>query len=227
MVKCIKFCLWQRCEKNFAWMLSVPQERVMVTHIDGPLKFWVQSIEHPHAHDMQAITENLQVLCPSASTVVGALSSDKVGSFICRVHRHRETGPRTFADKRRVGPVKLLCNVYNHVNISKIRTKFLLGPVKAQCLGSYVSGKSPQEIIFLKVRERSGNFEAGSLYEPWLGQGGGIIGSSLWYRLVLPFDTKNPYRLSKLLYRSIIDIIDFLASYFSDRSRGIDRSGGR
>ena len=26
------------------------------------------------------------------------------------------------------------------------------------------------------------------------------------YALVLPFDTKNPYRLSKLLYRSIIDI---------------------
>ena len=26
------------------------------------------------------------------------------------------------------------------------------------------------------------------------------------WKLVLPFDTKNPYRLSKLLYRSIIDI---------------------
>ena len=40
------------------------------------------------------------------------------------------TGPQTFADKRWVGPVKLLCIIM--FNISKIRPKSLLGPVKAQ-----------------------------------------------------------------------------------------------
>ena len=40
------------------------------------------------------------------------------------------TGPRTFADKRWVGPVKLLCIIM--FNISKNRRKSLLGPVKAQ-----------------------------------------------------------------------------------------------
>ena len=40
------------------------------------------------------------------------------------------TGPRTFADKRWVGPVKLLCIIM--FNISKIRPKSLFGPVKAQ-----------------------------------------------------------------------------------------------
>ena len=40
------------------------------------------------------------------------------------------TGPRTFADKRWVGPVKLLCIIM--FNISRIRPKSLLGPVKAQ-----------------------------------------------------------------------------------------------
>ena len=34
----------------------------------------------------------------------------------------------------------------------------------------------------------------------------GLILKNWRYLLVLPFDTKNPYRLSKLLYRSIIDI---------------------
>ena len=37
------------------------------------------------------------------------------------------TGPRTFADKKWVGPVKLLCII-----MFKIRLKSLLGPVKAQ-----------------------------------------------------------------------------------------------
>ena len=34
------------------------------------------------------------------------------------------------------------------------------------------------------------------------------VSTAKWrlFCLVLPFDTKNPYRLSKLLYRSIIDI---------------------
>ena len=40
------------------------------------------------------------------------------------------TGPRTFADKRWVGLVKLLCIIM--FNISKIRPKSLFGPVKAQ-----------------------------------------------------------------------------------------------
>ena len=40
------------------------------------------------------------------------------------------TGPRKFADKRWVGPVKLLCIIM--FNISKIRPKSLLGQVKAQ-----------------------------------------------------------------------------------------------
>ena len=40
------------------------------------------------------------------------------------------TGPRTFADKRWVGPVKLLCIIM--FNISKIRPKSVFGPVKAQ-----------------------------------------------------------------------------------------------
>ena len=40
------------------------------------------------------------------------------------------TGPRTFADKRWVGPVKLMCTII--FNISKIRPKSLFGPVKAQ-----------------------------------------------------------------------------------------------
>ena len=39
-------------------------------------------------------------------------------------------GPRTLADKRWVGPVKLLCIMMSH--ISKIRPKSILGPVKAQ-----------------------------------------------------------------------------------------------
>ena len=40
------------------------------------------------------------------------------------------TGPRTLADKRWVGPVKLLCIIM--FDISKIRPKSNLGPVKAQ-----------------------------------------------------------------------------------------------
>ena len=40
------------------------------------------------------------------------------------------TGPRTLADKKWVGPVKLLCIIM--FDISKIRSKFLFGPVKAQ-----------------------------------------------------------------------------------------------
>ena len=40
------------------------------------------------------------------------------------------TSPRTFADKRWVGSVKLLCMIM--FNISKIRPKSLLGPVKDQ-----------------------------------------------------------------------------------------------
>ena len=40
------------------------------------------------------------------------------------------TGPRIFADKRWVGPVKLLCVIM--FNINKIRPKSLFGPVKAQ-----------------------------------------------------------------------------------------------
>ena len=42
----------------------------------------------------------------------------------------KQTGPRTFADKRWVGPVKLLCIIM--FNISKIRSKSPFGPVKAQ-----------------------------------------------------------------------------------------------
>ena len=40
------------------------------------------------------------------------------------------TGPRTLADKRGVGPVKLLCIIM--FDISKIRPKSILGPVEAQ-----------------------------------------------------------------------------------------------
>ena len=40
------------------------------------------------------------------------------------------TSPRTFVDKRWIGPVKLLCIIM--FNVSKIRPKSLLGPVKAQ-----------------------------------------------------------------------------------------------
>ena len=40
------------------------------------------------------------------------------------------TGPRTLADKSWVGPVKLLCIIM--FDISKIRPKSILGPVKAQ-----------------------------------------------------------------------------------------------
>ena len=50
------------------------------------------------------------------------------------------TGHRTLADKRWVGPVKLLCIIM--FDISKIRPKSILGPVKAQkfsrCLYIYI-----------------------------------------------------------------------------------------
>ena len=63
-------------------------------------------------------------------------------------NRHADTakltGPRTFADKRWVGPVKLLCIIM--FNISKIRSKSPFGPVKAQkflqCLGMPTFGKN-------------------------------------------------------------------------------------
>ena len=52
------------------------------------------------------------------------------GDSLTNADTAKLTGPRTFADKRWVGPVKLLCIIM--FNISKIRPKSLLGPVKAQ-----------------------------------------------------------------------------------------------
>ena len=46
------------------------------------------------------------------------------------------TGPQTLADKRWVGPVKLLCIIM--FNISKIRPKSILGPVKAEKIPLWV-----------------------------------------------------------------------------------------
>ena len=46
------------------------------------------------------------------------------------------TSPWTFADKKWVGPVKLLCIIM--FNISKIRSKSLLGPVKAQQFSQFL-----------------------------------------------------------------------------------------
>ena len=49
---------------------------------------------------------------------------------MCLADTANLTGPRTLADKRWVGPVKLLCIIM--FDISKIRPKSILGPVKAQ-----------------------------------------------------------------------------------------------
>ena len=47
----------------------------------------------------------------------------------CMPDTAKLTGPRTLADKRGVGPVKLLCIIM--FDISKIRPKSISGPVKA------------------------------------------------------------------------------------------------
>ena len=59
------------------------------------------------------------------------------------------TGPWTLADKRWVGPVKLLCIIM--FDISKIRPKSILGPVKAQKFSRCLEIQSECSHCVLKV----------------------------------------------------------------------------
>ena len=97
------------------------------------------------------------------------LSDDAMWSIVKLHGKHQTnvtdtaklTGPRTLADKRWVGPVKLLC--ITMFDISKIRPKSVLGPVKAQkfsrCLMSdiltyfadTVKGPTKNNSIYLHV----------------------------------------------------------------------------
>ena len=65
----------------------------------------------------------------------------------------KPAAPRTFADKKWVGPVKLLHIIM--FNISKIRPKSLLGPVKAlkflRCLRHNVNSWSPYDLITFRM----------------------------------------------------------------------------
>ena len=62
--------------------MNFSQMKIMPTHVIGPTTFWAQSIEASQGNELLEMSENLQIVCPSANSLLVSPSMNKVVHFL-------------------------------------------------------------------------------------------------------------------------------------------------